>query len=167
MLRKRAHTGTDSAADVAFGGVIDTVLRSAWDSVADDGNSANLTLAGIELSLTVRGDQRALLVNGYDVLGTILSGLSNQETALTGAPPATVYSDGARAVAASPASMFSSPGSHGGDPSEVKVILEAVLGFAGHPLTIFVTLTYLIMWLTVRVMHALREQRRSYRSYRR
>jgi hypothetical protein len=161
LMRRRDAA---AASELGLGGVIDDVLRSAWDSVSEDGNTASYSLAGIELSLTLRSDQRSLMVNGYDVLPTLLSGVQGQvewQNATVSAPR-----DIVRASHPAPALAAASGGDTAGLVADLVVTYERARDFVLHPLTIFVGITYLFTWLGVRVAQALRERRRTYRRYR-
>jgi len=75
--QKGRGPGPDAGPDI-FRETIDSALRATRDAFFEGGDTANFSLAGIELSVTLRGERRGLSVNGYDLLA------SNQQVVIGG-----------------------------------------------------------------------------------
>lgn len=163
FMRTRARTGVTAGSDLGLGGVIDSVLRSAWDSVADDNKTATFALAGIELSLTLRGDRRTLTLNGYDLSPLLqLSGLQGEDM-LRGTPLISVAGEAPKSVAPNMTAVIGLEQPTRVPFADLMSTLEDISDFVVHPLTLLVVFTWLIVWLMVKILASLPERRSRHR----
>jgi len=58
----------DSGGPDIFKDTINSALRTTLDAFLEGGDTANFSLAGIDLNLTLRGDRRGISINGYELL---------------------------------------------------------------------------------------------------
>jgi hypothetical protein len=64
LAPKRAGSGPDP-----FSEIMDNALRTTREAFFDSADTASFSVAGVELSVTVRGDRRRLSVAGLELLG--------------------------------------------------------------------------------------------------
>ena len=125
-----------SAPDAGQEGVVEGMLRAARDSLLDNGNTANFSFAGIEVSL--KGGSRSIMVNGYDVLPAMQTIVQRDDAPV--ALVETKYVDAPTAQAAS--------GGHGA--TSMRAMLADLEAIALHPMTLFIAGAMALGWLFAR-----------------
>lgn len=71
-LRERIlapHRAGSAGGPDPFSEIMDNALRTTRDAFFDSADTASFSVAGVELSVTVRGDRRSLSVAGLELLG--------------------------------------------------------------------------------------------------
>lgn len=120
-----------------FREALSSALRATRDAVFDGGDTANFSLAGIDLSVTLRGDRRGIFVNGYEVAGT------DQYAA----PEARASRAEERTI--SHASQEIAVRQYRTDQVSDKITLSDIRKFASDPMTIVGVLAVLGIWVVV------------------
>jgi hypothetical protein len=124
---KSLDGGTD-----LFRDAVDSALRATRDAFFDGGDTANFSLGGVDVSVTLRGDRRMVSVNGYDILGTSQYIVQGSDVVL---PEVTT---GSRTVNSREMAVAQDDSGHDG-----KITLADVRRFVFHPRTIVAMLAFL------------------------
>lgn len=119
-----------------FGEAISTALRATRDAFFEGGDTASFSLAGVELSVTLRGDRRGVSLNGYDIVGT--NPFTAQEAA--------AYKTAEPAMNQAPQEMAVRQVDDDG-----LLTLADVRRFVTDPMAIMVVLALLGMWVVLAI----------------
>jgi hypothetical protein len=119
-----------------FKETIHGALRATRDALFEGGDTASFSVAGIDLSVTLRGDRRGVSVNGYDLLA------SNQYAS----PGSDVLPQAAAAVSAQSETTVRQ--FHAEALSD-RIGIEDVRRFFSDPVTIVVALAVLGIWIVL------------------
>lgn len=130
-----------------FRDTIDDALKATRDAFFDGADTANLSLAGVDLSLTLSGDRRALSINGFELLGS--------------------SPDADRVTEAGPLVVATTSSGADGVPGARRVVADAdnqnmltsIRRFVSHPMTIFGTIALVGIWLLLLVADSSRSRR--------
>ena len=119
-------------------GLAEGMWRMARETLLDQDNTANFSVAGLEVDVNLKGGQRSILVNGYDVMLLLQTATDREEVAATRVE--TRYTD------ASPAQS-----AHAGDGrSNARAMLAELEAIATHPMTLFIAGALALGWLFAR-----------------
>jgi hypothetical protein len=137
-LGRNIDTGPDLLRET-----VNNALKATRDAFFDGGDTANFSLAGIDLSVTLRADRRGVSVNGYDILASnqnvaqdsdvlLQMNASAAEKTITGAPRETAF----RKYGES-------------DTIKLADIRKWVFDLVSEPITIVVILGFLGIWVVL------------------
>ncbi len=129
-----------------FGEAVDNALRMARDAIFDGNDTANFSVAGFEVSVTLRGDRRAVSINGDDVLGANPYVAQSEEAWRDSAAAAASRSE----MTAGPSPELAAGQYFAGGP-DGKVSLADIYTFVTNPMTILGALAALSIWLLLSV----------------
>jgi hypothetical protein len=142
--RSRPGAGPESG----NAGVIDGILRSARDSLLDENDTASISLAGIEVSATLKGDRRSLTINGYDLLPVLLQvsrgDESSRESPTNAVPEQVIRSS---AMSTEPTEAAGAPPAYLRVTDMVTEAREVIF----HPLSLLIGFACGLIWLVVRL----------------
>ena len=124
-----------------FRETLDNALRTTRDAFFDSADTASFSLAGVELSVTVRGDRRGLSVAGVELLGASPENGTWQVPWETTTAPAI---PGAPREGIAVGQRYAGEGE--GRP-EGRTILQEVKKFVSNPMTIVGVIALAGVWL--------------------
>ena len=150
-LQRSARTtpsrNPDGGPDI-FRDVVDDALKATREAFFDGTDTANFELAGVELSVTLTADRRALSIGGFELSG------SNPETdQAREASPILV------AAAGDSTNVVMRPVLNDTESPSVENILASVRKFVTHPMTIMAAIVLAGIWLVFLVAESSRSRR--------
>ena len=148
--RAASVKSADGGSDI-FWDILDSALRSTRDALFFDGDTANFSAAGIELSVTLRGDRRGVSINGFDLLPSQDTLLVNDAWQPVAATPVVVSSSEDEAQVGYQAYQTSREG-------DVRITLANIRRLFFHPIVIISVIAALGIWVVLIVADASRRQ---------
>ena len=129
------HTRATAAPRLGPDRATDDIFRTLRESLIDHADGANFSLAGVELNVSLKGGQRSVTVNGFDVL-PVLQEVAQRDAAASETGPAFLPTSTPRAART------------GMDPT--AMMLAEAEAFATHPITLFLSAAFALGYLFVR-----------------